>query len=182
MDWRRLWSEVLSGAPPSEHDLIDVEIRGRRRDLTSAAALLPSPDDQARSILMLVDDVTDHRQLKAEVHHAQQMEMRGRVASSVAHDFNNLLTLISGYAEILSKDLAGDVRSLEMVKDIQSTTSRASMLTAQLQSIGRSQSLQPTVLDPVAVLQSNAEVLERIAGSDIEVVLTHDSRRGRDTS
>ncbi|MCU1364246.1 MAG: multi-sensor hybrid histidine kinase, partial [Acidimicrobiaceae bacterium] len=165
----KLWSDVLNGAPASEHDLIDVEIRGRRRDLTSAAALLPSPDDHARSILLLVDDVTDHRQLKAEVHHAQQMEMRGRVASSVAHDFNNLLTLISGYAEILSKDLASDVRSLEMVKDIQSTTSRASMLTAQLQSIGRSPSLQPTVLDPVAVLQSNAEVLERIAGSDVDV-------------
>jgi two-component system cell cycle sensor histidine kinase/response regulator CckA len=168
----KLWSDVLNGAPASDRDLIDVEIRGRRRDLTSAAALLPSPDDQARSILMLIDDVTDHRQLKAEVHHAQQMEMRGRVASSVAHDFNNLLTLISGYAEILSTDLASDVRSLEMVKDIQSTTSRASMLTAQLQSIGRSPSLQPTVLDPVTVLQSNAEVLERIAGSDIDVSQT----------
>jgi two-component system cell cycle sensor histidine kinase/response regulator CckA len=96
--------------------------------------------------------------------------MRGRVASSVAHDFNNLLALISGYAEILSKDLATDVRSLDMVKDIQATTSRASMLTAQLQSIGRSQSLQPTLLDPIAVLQSNAEVLERIAGSKIEVL------------
>jgi PAS domain S-box-containing protein len=166
----KLWADVLSGASASERDLIDVEIRGRRRDLTSAAALLPSPEDQARSILMLVDDVTDHRQLKAEVHHAQQMEMRGRVASSVAHDFNNLLALISGYAEILSKDLATDVRSLDMVKDIQATTSRASMLTAQLQSIGRSQSLQPTLLDAIAVLHSNAEVLERIAGSKIEVL------------
>jgi PAS domain S-box-containing protein len=171
---RHLWAEVLNGAAASERDLVDVEIRGRRRDLTSSAALLPSPDDQVRSILMLVDDVTDHRQLKAEVHHAQQMEIRGRVASNVAHDFNNLLTLISGYAEILSKDLAADVRSLEMVKDIQATTSRASMLTAQLQSIGRSQSLQPVVLDPIAVLQSNAEVLERIAGDDIELSLSLD--------
>lgn len=167
-----LWSEVQTGATASERDLIDVEIRGRRRDLTSAAALLPSPNDHARSILMLVDDVTDHRQLKAEVHHAQQMEMRGRVASSVAHDFNNLLTLISGYAEILAKDLVSDARSLEMVKDIQATSSRASMLTAQLQSIGRSESLQPVVLDAVAVLQSNAEVLERIVGSDINLSLT----------
>jgi nitrogen-specific signal transduction histidine kinase/ActR/RegA family two-component response regulator len=123
---------------------------------------------------MLVDDVTDHRQLKAEVHHAQQMEIRGRVASNVAHDFNNLLTLISGYAEILSKDLSSDLRSLEMVKDIQATTSRASMLTAQLQSIGRSQSLQPVVLDPVAVLQSNAAVLERIVGDDIALSLSLD--------
>jgi PAS domain S-box-containing protein len=167
-----LWAEVLNGASASERDLVGVQIKGRRRDLASSAALLPAPDDQARSILMLVDDVTDHQQLKAQVHHAQQMEIRGRVASSVAHDFNNLLTLISGYAEILSKDLASDMRSLEMVKDIQATTSRASMLTAQLQSIGRSQSLQPTVLDPIAVLQSNAEVFERIVGADIELSLS----------
>lgn len=163
-----LWSEVLDSEVASGRDLIDVEIMGRRRDLTTSAALLPSPEGQATSILMLVDDVTDHRELKAEVHHAQQMEIRGRVVSSVAHDFNNLLTLISGYAEILSKDLSGDVRSLEMVKDIQSTASRASMLTAQLQSIGRTRSLEPVVFDPVAALQSNAEVFDRIVGADIE--------------
>jgi len=163
-----LWSEAREGAGASGRNLIDVEIKGRRRDLTASAALLPSPDDQATSILMLVDDVTDHRQLKAEVHHAQQMEIRGRVASNVAHDFNNLLTLISGYAEILSKDLISDARSLEMVKDIQATASRASMLTAQLQTIGRTHSLEPVVLDPVATLQSNAEVFERIVGGDID--------------
>lgn len=173
-----LWSEVLDGVVASGRDLINVEIKGRRRDLTTSAALLPSPEGRATSILMLVDDVTDHRQLKAEVHHAQQMEIRGRVASSVAHDFNNLLTLISGYAEILSKDLSGDDRLLDMVKDIQSTASRASMLTAQLQSIGRTQSLEPIVLDPVAVLQSNAEVFDRIVGADIESRWSLDKNAG----
>ncbi|MHB8379040.1 MAG: response regulator [Acidimicrobiales bacterium] len=164
-----LWSEVLDGVVASGRDLIDVEINGRRRYLTTSAALLPTPEGQATSILMLVDDVTDHRELKEEVHHAQQMEIRGRVASSVAHDFNNLLTLISGYAEILSKDLSGHVRSLEMVKDIQATASRASMLTAQLQSIGRTQSLEPVVLDPVVALQMNAEVFDRIVGEKISL-------------
>jgi PAS domain S-box-containing protein len=177
-EFRALWSEVLNGAPASGRDFIDVEIKGRRRDLTASAALLPSPDDEVRSILMLVDDVTDHRQLKAEVHHAQQMETRGRVVSSVAHDFNNLLTLISGYAEILAKDLSSDERSLEMVKDIQATASRASLLTAQLQAIGRTQSLEPVVLDPVAVLQSNAEVFERIVGVDIESLWSLDASAG----
>jgi len=173
-----LWSEVLDGAVASGRDLIDVEINGRRRDLTTSAALLPSPEGKPTSILMLVDDVTDHRQLKAEVYHAQQMEIRGRVASSVAHDFNNLLTLISGYAEILSKDLSDDDRSLEMVKDIQATASRASMLTAQLQSIGRTQSLEPVVLDPVAALESSAEVFERILGGDIESRWSLDANAG----
>ncbi len=160
-----LWTEVMEGAT-SVRDLVELEIRGRRRDLTISAVKLPSTD--AGSILMLVDDITDQRALKAEVHHAQQMEIRGRVASSVAHDFNNLLTLISGYSEILLQQLDPTDPSHEMVKDIQVTASRAAMLTTQLQSIGRAASLEPVVLDPVVVLQMNAEVIERIVGPEIE--------------
>ncbi len=171
-----LWAEVAASGATGVRDLIEIEIRGRHRDLTVSAALLPDSEDGA-SVLMSVDDVTDHRQLKAEVHHAQQMETRGRVASSVAHDFNNLLTLISGYAEILLQELDPKDRKREMVKDIQVTASRASMLTAQLQTIGRSPSLEPVVLDPVAMLQMNAEVFERVVGSEIETTwsLSHDA-------
>ncbi len=162
-----LWAEVAGSASTGVRDLLDVYISGRRRDLTVSVALLPNSEDRT-SLLMIVDDVTDHRQLRAEVHHAQQMEVRGRVASSVAHDFNNLLTLISGYAEILMQQLDPDDRSVEMVKDIQVTASRASMLTAQLQAIGRAPTVEPVVLDPVVVLQMSAEVIERIVGSAIE--------------
>jgi two-component system, cell cycle sensor histidine kinase and response regulator CckA len=117
----------------------------------------------------LVDDVTDHRALKSELRHAHQMEIRGQVASSVAHDFNNLLTLISGYAEILATDLGSQDRAAQMVKEIQATTSRASLLTEQLQAIGRTKAPEPVVLSPEAAIQSIAEVLERIVGVDIEI-------------
>jgi PAS domain S-box-containing protein len=174
-----LREQVRSGASTSGPEMIEVEINERRRELTVSAALLPPGEGETRSILVLIDDVTDHRQLKAEVRHAQQMEIRGQVASSVAHDFNNLLTLISGYAEILTKDLSGDDRSLEMVKDIQTTASRASLLTAQLQTIGRTRSLEPVVLDPVAVLQANSEVLERIVGAETDLKWALDMRAGK---
>ena len=164
-----LWRDALNDVPSSGRELVEVEINGRRRELSTSAVVLPPVESESRLILTLIDDVTDLRQLKAEVRHAQQMELRGQVASSVAHDFNNLLTLISGYAEILTRDLAGDEKSVEMVRDIQATASRASLLTAQLQAIGRTKSLEPVVLDPVAVLQSMAEVLERIVGHDIEL-------------
>jgi PAS domain S-box-containing protein len=163
---RVLWSQVRDEKTSSNRELVDVEIRDRRRDLTASAVLLPS-SDELPGILMLVEDVTDHRQLKAEVRHAQQMEIRGRVASSVAHDFNNLLTLISGYAEILTTDLGSNHPSLAMVKDIQKTATRASTLTGQLQTIGRSPSLEPIVLDPVAMLENIANVIERIVGDSI---------------
>jgi PAS domain S-box-containing protein len=172
-----LWDQARHQTSPANRDLVEVDIRDRRRTLTASAVLLQAPDGSL-SILMLVDDVTDHRQLKAEVSHAQQMEIRGRVASSVAHDFNNLLTLISGYAEILTTELSADRDSLAMVKDIQSTASRASVLTAQLQTIGRSTSLEPVVLEPIAMLQNTANVIERIVGESITVDWSLESDTG----
>ena len=169
-----LWAEVLGGAAPSSHDIVDVEIAGRRRDLTASAALLPSGEGETRSLLTLVGDVTDQRELKLELRHAHRMEIRGQVASSVAHDFNNLLTLISGYAEILAQDVQTDSRAHQMVEDIQATAYRASMLTRQLQTIGRTKPPEPVVLDPTAVIESNAEVLERIVGVDVQLIWSLD--------
>jgi CheY-like chemotaxis protein len=58
---------------------------------------------------------------------------------------------------------------MEMVRNIQSTASRASQLTGQLQAIGRTQSTESVVVDPVELIRANAEVLERIMGVDIRV-------------
>jgi len=171
-----LWSDVLASASVSGRDLDDVEIAQRRRELTTSAALLPATGDRPPSILTLIDDVTDSRELKAEVRHAHTMEMRGQVASRIAHDFNNLLTLITGYAEMLSRNLEDNERDLGMVRDIQATASRASLLTGQLQSIGRTKARERVVFDPVAVIHSNSEVIERVLGGAIELQWELDER------
>src|ERR1700722_10719252 len=175
---RELWSEVLRGGSVDGRDFVDVEIAGKLRVLSASAALLPPTGSETPGILTLIDDVTNHRELKAELRHAYTMEIRGQVASRIAHDFNNLLTLISGYAEILSGDLADNERAAQMVREIQSTASRASMLTTQLQAIGRTRDPELVVFNPVTVVQSNAEVLERILGSDIDVRFELDGQSG----
>jgi two-component system, cell cycle sensor histidine kinase and response regulator CckA len=175
---RELWAEVLRGGSVDGRDFVDVEIAGKLRVLSASAALLPPTGSEMPGILTLIDDVTNHRELKAELRHAYTMEIRGQVASRIAHDFNNLLTLISGYAEILSGDLAENERAAQMVREIQSTASRASMLTTQLQAIGRTREPELVVFNPVTVVQSNAEVLERILGSDIDVRFELDGQSG----
>jgi two-component system cell cycle sensor histidine kinase/response regulator CckA len=175
---QELWSEVQRGGAVDGRDFVDVEIAGKMRVLSASAALLPPTRGEEPGILTLIDDVTNHRELKAELRHAYTMEIRGQVASRIAHDFNNLLTLISGYAEILSTDLDGDERSVQMVKEIQATASRASMLTSQLQTIGRTRPRETMVFNPAAVVQSNAEVLERVLGNAIEVRWSADEHAG----
>lgn len=172
-----LWADVRKGGAVDGRDFVDVEIAGRTRVLTASAALLPTSDG-APALLTLVDDVTNNRELIAELRHAHTMETRGQVASRIAHDFNNLLTLISGYAEILSSEVSINKKSLQMVNEIQTTASRASLLTSQLQSIGRTSVPEPVVFNPVAIIHANAEVLERILGSAIDLQWSLDELAG----
>jgi two-component system cell cycle sensor histidine kinase/response regulator CckA len=67
---------------------------------------------------------------------------------------------------------------MAMVKEIQSTASRASMLTSQLQTIGRTRPRETMVFNPAAVVQSNAEVLERVLGNAIVVRWSADEHAG----
>ena len=158
-----LWSDLLAGGLRDTQELT-ATVAGRERMLAVSAAVLPS-GGSAPHVLTLLDDITDQRELREEVRHAHRMELRGQVASSVAHDFNNLITLILGYAELLARNVIDDEKSTELVRDIQSTSSRASTLTAQLQSIGRTSEPAPVRLDVASALSANAEVLERIMGS-----------------
>lgn len=173
-----LWADVRRGGAVDGRDFVDVEIAGKTRVLTASAALLPTSDGVTPAILTLIDDVTNNRELIAELRHAHTMETRGQVASRIAHDFNNLLTLISGYAEILSSEITIDKKSKQMANEIQTTASRASLLTGQLQAIGRTSNPEPVVFNPVAVIHANAEVLERILGTSIELEWSLDENAG----
>ncbi|MDE3064150.1 MAG: response regulator [Acidobacteriota bacterium] len=177
-DLEGLWAEVRDGGDAAGRELEEVPVGSRRRHWTVTATALPAGESSTPGVLTLIDDVTDTRQLRAEVRHAHTMEMRGQVASRLAHDFNNLLTLVSGYAEILTQHLRGDDHSLKMVRDIQSTASRASLLTRQLQTIGRTKIAEPVVFNPITVIASNAEVLERILGSAVELIWDLDQDAG----
>ena len=162
-----LWRDLLAGGLRDTHEFV-ATLGVRERLLAASMAVLPS-GDRAPTVLTLLDDITDQRELREEVRHAHRMELRGQVASSVAHDFNNLITLIMGYTELLSRSVDNDPTAADLIRDIQSTSSRASTLTAQLLSIGRTSPSVPVRLDLAALLSSNAEVLERIMGQQNNV-------------
>ena len=163
---RTLWVEVAAGTLPSARTLTGVAIGNRVRDLTVSARLLSVTSTES-TMLTLVDDVTDRRLMKEELRHAHTMEIRGQVAGSVVHDFNNLLTIIAGYAELLAADLTDD-NARDAARAIVETSSRASALTSQLQTIGRTRTTEPVVLDPVSIIEANAEVLSRVLGEAVD--------------
>ncbi len=110
---------------------------------------------------------------------AQKLEAVGRLAAGVAHDFNNLLTVIAGYARLVADALPRNDPKRDEVNQIVEAADRAASLTRQLLAFGRRQVLQPRVLDLNAVVSGVAEMLERLLGDDVRLVVRASPTLGR---
>jgi two-component system, cell cycle sensor histidine kinase and response regulator CckA len=132
--------------------------------------LLDALGQPARSVGISLD-VTERRALEAQYQQAQKMEAVGQLAGGVAHDFNNLLTAILGYCELLLSDIdAGDPRRSD-VAEIRKAGTRAAALTRQLLAFSRKQVIQPTSLDLNVVVSEMREMLGRLIGDNIAIVV-----------
>jgi PAS domain S-box-containing protein len=123
-------------------------------------------------------DITEKRNLEAQLLQSQKMESMGRLAGGVAHDFNNLLGIIIGYGDLLSHRVAADPRLTKYVDDIVKAADRAAGLTRQLLAFSRKQVLQPRILDLNAVVDETQKMLRRIIGEDIQLVTVLDEHLG----
>ncbi|MDP2627941.1 MAG: PAS domain S-box protein [Candidatus Rokubacteria bacterium] len=155
----------------------DFEVRFRRKDGTLIDCLLSAAlwRDEADSLLgyhVVIHDVTERRQLEAQLRQSQKMEAIGGLAGGIAHDFGNLLTVIIGRAQLVLSRLPSDDHHRADIDLIQKTALRASALTQQLLAFSRKQVLQPKVLDLDALVSGMAAMLRRLIGEDIELVVT----------
>ncbi|MDB5845334.1 MAG: sensor hybrid histidine kinase, partial [Polaromonas sp.] len=129
---------------------------------------------QAQLDLRLTHEVLDHRTselLHSEnaLRQSQKLETLGQLTGGIAHDVNNLLAVISASAELLrSPGLAQDQREhyLERIFD---TVGRAAKLTGQLLAFARQQPLHPEVFDVDRQVQSMADLVRPLMGTQMHI-------------
>ncbi|MBX7219133.1 MAG: response regulator [Blastocatellia bacterium] len=124
-------------------------------------------------------DVTQQRRTEEALHRSQKMEAVGRLAGGVAHDFNNLLTVIKGYTQLLLKKQPQDTVQYRYIEEIKKSADRSSALIRQLLAFSRRQILQPQVIDLNALLTDIKEMMHRLIGEDIELVVASNVDLGR---
>lgn len=111
----------VNGDPP-------LQLNGKQVFLT----LLPIPDEEHRTTVILINDVSERKKMEAQIIQAQKMEAIGTLAGGIAHDFNNLLMVVKGYVSLMLLDTEPSHPHYEMLKIIEKKAQAGSRLTAQL--------------------------------------------------
>jgi two-component system cell cycle sensor histidine kinase/response regulator CckA len=128
-------------------------------------------EGQSQHFISVIEDITDRRILEAQVRQANKMDAVGQLASGVAHDFNNLLTVILGFAELVTGDVAIPTQHGKDLGEIIKAAQRATGLTKQLLAFSRQQVLNAAPLDVNGLITEMAGMLRRLIGEHIEVTL-----------
>ena len=182
-----LWAEASERARliaelAPDHTLSQGEARFRRKTgeirhaMVSMEAMTLSGISEPLNMVVLVD-LTERRQLEAQLRQSQKLEAIGRLAGGVAHDFNNLLGVILGYGDLLLRDASGPQRA--RVEQILKASQRAAGLTRQLLAFSRKQIVDPRVLDLNALLADIEKMLGRLIGEDVALSIAAGAELGR---
>ena len=130
------------------------------------------------SVLLGLTDSTEEVRLKRQVAQATKMQAVGQLAGGVAHDFNNVLTAILGLCDLmLLRHTPGD-SDYDDIQQIRANSNRAASLTRQLLAFSRQQTLRPEVLQLPDVVSDVSQMLRRLIGEKIKLVVTHDRDLG----
>jgi PAS domain S-box-containing protein len=117
-------------------------------------------------------DISERRNVEAQLRQAQKMDAIGQLAGGVAHDFNNLLMVISAYSELMLDALDDKNPLRRNAEEILTASRRAAELTKQLLAFSRKQLQALQQLDLNSVLAEIGRMLPHLIGEDIELVVS----------
>jgi len=132
---------------------------GEWKEFESAGSWIYNADGVPENLVIISRDMTERRNLEAQLRQAQKMEGLGTLAGGIAHDFNNLLGIVLGHTYLLRQfDTEGTLQ--RHIDAIGTTVERGSNLVRQLLAFARK---SETNFSPVN-LNSLVEDLTKILG------------------
>lgn len=119
--------------------------------------------------LNFLQDITEQKELEAQVLQAQKMESIGTLAGGIAHDFNNLLGGILGYASLMKMKIGEGDELYKPVAMIEKSATRAAELTSQLLGFARSGKYDERLVDFNMLVEETLGILDRTLDKGIEI-------------
>jgi two-component system cell cycle sensor histidine kinase/response regulator CckA len=152
-----------------------------RTEIAIEQSAAPLRDERGRlqGAILVFRDITGRHRLEEELSHAHKMEAVGRLAGGVAGEFNNVLTLITGYGDLLRKQMPESNPLRRFADEVVYAGERAAGLTRQLLAFSYAPGSVPDVVDLNALLADMEVMLRRLLGQTVELMLLSGPSLGR---
>jgi PAS domain S-box-containing protein len=165
--------EALFRRAVAGEQLRGVEVRRRHRsgrllDIRFSSAPVRDRGGRVRTIVYVLEDVTQRNAVEAQLRQAQKMEAIGNLTGGMAHDFNNLLGVIIGNLDLLRPKVASDPENHELAGDALDAALRGADLTRRLLAFARRQPLRPERIELNVLVERSTALLRRMLGENIE--------------
>jgi PAS domain S-box-containing protein len=121
--------------------------------------------------LAVYHDVSERKRLQEALLHSHKLDTVGLLASGVAHDFNNLLSVINGYCEILTPQLAGNTPAQQELREIHRAGQKAAAIARQILEFSRRRETEAKVVNFNTLIREISEILRRVVGDGIALEL-----------
>jgi signal transduction histidine kinase len=133
-----------------------------RREVTVNVAIAPlvTRDGSCIGRLVILDDITEREELERKLVQADKLSSIGLLAAGVAHEVNTPLAVISTYAQMLAKQVAGDEQKSKLLDKIARSTFRASEIVNSLLNFSRTSTTAFEDIDLNRVLRETLTLLE----------------------
>ena len=150
---------IESGEPKLNYVEPQVKPDGSAAWLNTSKVPLRDDDGRVIGILGTYEDITERRQLEAQLLRAQKLESLGLFAGGLAHDFSNLLAALRGHAELAAAALPAASPALAHLRRVDEVAIQAAELCRQLFAYAGRGELAAEPVDLAALVRESAEML-----------------------
>ncbi len=152
-----------------------VEVTWKRKDKTPvvvrlSGTALRDESGEVTGFEMIVEDVTERRNLEEQLRQSQKMESVGQFVGGIAHDFNNLLTVILANAEMLARNLPPEAEDLKAdLEELRGAAQRGASMVKKLLAFSRRDELRFSPVNLAQLASDLTGVLRRLVPENIEL-------------
>lgn len=125
-------------------------------------------EDVVLGTYVLIQDVTERKQLERQLLRSQRLESLGTLASGIAHDLNNLLTPILMSVQLLATKTQ-DEQSQRWLKLLEMNTKRGAELIRQVMGFVRGVEGKHTLIQPETLLREIKHIVEETFPKSITI-------------
>ncbi|WP_292834558.1 ATP-binding protein [Nostoc sp. JL33] len=147
-EYRAAFAELHKSICQGNKGTLEFEIvgfKGTRRYMQTHAVPLRNESDQTFIHLALMRDITQQKQLEAQLLRSQRLQSIGTLASGIAHDLNNILSPILMSVQLLQKKLP-DQQSQQILQTLENNVKRGANLLKQVLCFARGVEGKRTIL------------------------------------